>query len=508
MLIVLLCAFLTACSSSNGDEQPPSTGGQDPSADREPIASDNAGTVDDETEPPIQDEADPATDPVATRTRNLLSPAFVWTTWSGADSAITYDPVTDSLLIPAAPSDDSDTYGVQRYRMPLPANQEFVLAVSVLDGTSPVIATLFVYGADDQPLDVTNIGNNSVAQYHTAKPGIPVRFIAPAGVSGLAVQLSSVARTRSSRVALSLVALDGEPDVVHSDFRPAGYDTLVLADEFDQTQLNRDLWCTRLAYGGGPPLQIADSYCTRFAYTGVADYSNFGENQRFRDFNRQGQPLHQVSDGSLKLHATATGANEAQRYEAAAIRSKLAFKPNPTTSYYVTARVRLPNVLGIWPALYLIPGLGTNGVAHWPPEIDIFEGAINGGAGENAFTLIQHAQVQGAQTDTGVSEWSYAAPGFETAWGFWRSPVQLRERWIEVGALWTNRSVCYFVDGQKTGCERYRWVTNTGESANAAELIMQLAVGGPWAGRNGVDAAAFPTVFEVDHVRVYRKEGD
>ncbi|MGB7184926.1 MAG: hypothetical protein WBD51_23565, partial [Burkholderiaceae bacterium] len=74
------------------------------------------------------------------------------------------------------------------------------------------------------------------------------------------------------------------------------------------------------------------------------------------------------------------------------------------------------------------------------------------------------------------------------------------------GAQWESNRVCYFVDGIKTGCENYRWVTNEGLPANAAELVMQLAVGGPWAGLNGVDDAAFPTFFEIDHVRIYRRE--
>jgi beta-glucanase (GH16 family) len=213
-----------------------------------------------------------------------------------------------------------------------------------------------------------------------------------------------------------------------------------------------------------------------------------------------------VSDGVVRLRATLTGTDPYTRFEAAALRSKQAFRPDGNKRYYLTARVQLPDVLGIWPAFFIIPGLEPNGEAQWPPEVDIFEGAINGGQGENPFTLIQHAQVQGAQTASGESEWFFAAPGFDTSWGFWRSPVNLRNRWIEVGMEWTSDAVCYFIDGEKTGCERYAWVTNDGRLANPAEVVMLLAVGGPWAGRNGIDDGAFPTELLVDHIRVYERE--
>lgn len=40
--------------------------------------------------------------------------------------------------------------------------------------------------------------------------------------------------------------------------------------------------------------------------------------------------------------------------------------------------------------------------------------------------------------------------------------------------------------------------------ANAATLVMFLAVGGPWAGSGGINTAAFPTALEVDYIRVYQ----
>lgn len=290
-----------------------------------------------------------------------------------------------------------------------------------------------------------------------------------------------------------------------TDFAPAGYDTLVLADEFEGASLDRSTWCTRLPFGGGPALQIPDAECTKFIGQGTGDYANEEENQRFRDINALGQDLHVVSDGTIKLTATDTSSREFQPFEAAALRSKFVFNPDEDSSYYITSRVILPDALGVWPAFYLNPSLEPDGQAVWPPEIDIFEGPINGSAAENNTTVWQHAQVQGAQTDSGTTEWTYSAPGFETSFGYWVAGENLRERWIEIGAEWTAEQVCYFVDGFKTACENYRWVTNDGAAANPATVVMFLAIGGPWAGRNGIDEAAFPLALEVDYIRVYRK---
>lgn len=278
-----------------------------------------------------------------------------------------------------------------------------------------------------------------------------------------------------------------------------------MSDEFNGSELDRSKWCTRLPYGSGPALQVPDDECTKFIGQGYLDYANESENQRFRDFNRDGERLHDVGGGTIRLRATRTGADAYLRFEAAALRSKFTFKPQGGSSYYITTRVKLPQVLGIWPAFYLNPSLEPSGIGQWPPEIDIFEAPINGTPGENERTLVQHGQVRGSQTGTGRPDWTEAAPGFNTDHGFYTAPGNLRGRWLEVGAEWTESSVCYFIDGLRTGCENYRWVTNDNRSGNPATILMFLAVGGPWAGLNGIDDSAFPAHMEVDHVRVYRK---
>jgi hypothetical protein len=37
-------------------------------------------------------------------------------------------------------------------------------------------------------------------------------------------------------------------------------------------------------------------------------------------------------------------------------------------------------------------------------------------------------------------------------------------------------------------------------------VLVNLAIGGKWAGRNGVDDASFPAKFSIDYLRVYERE--
>ena len=89
--------------------------------------------------------------------------------------------------------------------------------------------------------------------------------------------------------------------------------------------------------------------------------------------------------------------------------------------------------------------------------------------------------------------------------GNYHAGRSLRDVWIEVGVEWTATSVCYFVDGYRTMCESYRWVNNEGGAVGPAHLLLNLAIGGEWAGRHGIADDDFPTQMKVDRVRVYRK---
>ena len=285
---------------------------------------------------------------------------------------------------------------------------------------------------------------------------------------------------------------------------PSGY-ALVFSDDFDGDSLDRGAWCTRLAYGNGPKLQVDDAECRGpGGYQGTGDFLR-DEQQRYRDTNTWGEKLHEVADGRLKLRATKSGRDSYATFESAMIRSKYSFKPTSSESYYIVTRVRLPDVVGSFAAVWLASGFGTNGKAAWPPELDIMEAALNGKE-DKANMLRIGAHVEGPQTDSGEEEFSEAGPRFDTKWNNYVGASSLRDVWFDIAAEWKEDGMCVSYAGDFAACERYRWVDPSGNAANPAQLILNLAVGGEWAGRHGVDTSK-PMAMDVDYVRVYKKDG-
>lgn len=456
-----------------------------------------------------------------------------WPDWYGKQTGIRYDANNNLLTLPPTGSSQGLVVGVRRYTQTLTAGQ--VYSLDTAGSTSGSAVILYLRNNNGAQISVTNADTGVTRDVVRVDGGQRTSFVAPDGIATIDVQLQSPWQASTRSTIRAELTNDGQtaspspqpvpaptPEPVpapapipqpgptlpadNGDYRPNGYNDLLLADEFNGTELDRGQWCTRLPYGGGPSLQVPDAECTKFQGQGSLDYANEEEQQRFRDYAAgTGEALHQVSDGTIRLRATRTGRNEYLRFEAAALRSKQVFKPEGGRSYYITSRVKLPDILGVWPALFLNPSLEPTGTSTWPPEIDIFEAPIAGTTGENRNTMIQHARIKGAQTASGQSEWTYATEGFNTEWGFYIGNANLRDRWIVIGAEWTETGVCYFINELKTGCENYRWVSNSGAPANAATLIMYLAVGGPWAGQNGIDDASFPAQMEVDYIRVYQK---
>ena len=237
--------------------------------------------------------------------------------------------------------------------------------------------------------------------------------------------------------------------------------------------------------------------------SGTLDFLN-NEQQRYVDTNTRGETMHVLKDGVLSLRATKTRSDSYASYEAAMIRSKLSFKPDANTSFYIASRVRLPNVKGTWPALWLASGFGNNGELVWPPEIDIVEAPLNG-LDMPATAVRMGAQVHAAQTASGTEEWTYVDAAFKKSSDSYMPSRSLRDTWLVIGAEWTVNGICYYADGVKTMCENYQWVDDQKSAANAAQLLLNLAIGGDWAGAGGIDDASFPTSFDVDYLRVYRK---
>jgi Glycosyl hydrolases family 16 len=317
----------------------------------------------------------------------------------------------------------------------------------------------------------------------------------------------------------SPAAKDGGVGNPRSDHHLRGY-KLVFRDEFGGKHLDRSTWCTRYQFDGGAPVQVPDPTCLgRDPVTGATlgtldtlggDGTSQGqESQVYRDFNRDGRKMHTVQHGYLSLHATATRLDQPfLKYESAMIRSKREFRPTTRHPLYLTARVRQPDVLGTWPAFWLASGYGDGHVRPpWPPEIDILEGPLNdSGQYANVLHVAVHSYGCDGPCPQGPFDFTFAAENFDTTWSDYHASESLKDTWIEVGLEWHPDHVCWYLDGLKFACQLYKWVANAGpESTTPATVLLNLAVGGPWAGADGVDDAKFPTRYDIDHVRVYRK---
>ena len=311
----------------------------------------------------------------------------------------------------------------------------------------------------------------------TAYQDYQITFTAPEYVAMADVTVTtSGTRTVVDSVSLKMRSAIGQTEPITSplgSYVPAGY-ALAFNDEFNGTALNRAKWFTRYIYAAGTMDHLND------------------EQQRYRD-----NANHQVSGGVLSLIARKVSSTDPNgvNYESGMIRSDW------TTRYgYFEARLKMPGGLGVWPAFWLNSDVSSAGKLWWPPEIDIFE-FVNNGV-EDKLNML-HSNVK--LTPGAVSAITYADPAFNQTWSAYIAPFNFNEGWHTVGAKWDETTVTLYVDGKKIYTRGYAWIYPDGTLAGPAHILLNHAIGGAWAGRHGIDDAAFPQALQVDWVRAYQK---
>jgi len=151
-------------------------------------------------------------------------------------------------------------------------------------------------------------------------------------------------------------------------------------------------------------------------------------------------------------------------------------------------KAQLPEGHGTWPAIWMLPSKDN---MNWPDdgEIDIMEHV---GYDQNKVFGTVHTRAYNHTKGTQRSD-SIMVEAASDSFHVYRID-------------WTPESITWYVDGQ-------RYNTFKNEHKTMAEwpfdkpfhLILNLAVGGNWGGRKGIDPDIWPQSFVIDYVRVYQK---
>jgi len=216
----------------------------------------------------------------------------------------------------------------------------------------------------------------------------------------------------------------------------------------------------------------------------VYDVGDHGWGNNELQFYTENEPLNaRVEQGLLIIEA-----HQDSSYEKGYSSARLLTRGQAAWKYgYIEVKAKLPEGVGTWPAIWMLPE--ENKYGGWPKsgEIDIMEhvgydqGIIHGTVHTEAFNHTKGTQ-KGKQIN--VPDCSEA---------------------FHVYAVdWLEDKIDFYLDGEK-----YHTFENTGNGweewpfDHPFHLILNIAVGGNWGGSQGIDPNIWPQRMEIDYVRVY-----
>ncbi len=156
----------------------------------------------------------------------------------------------------------------------------------------------------------------------------------------------------------------------------------------------------------------------------------------------------------------------------------------------VDVRAKLPSGRGTWPAIWMLPT--DNAYGKWPGsgEIDIMEHV--GYDPDSIHTTVHTGtfnHIKGTQKGK-----SFYVPDSEETFHLYA---------IE----WFPEKIDFFIDETKVFTfKNTRGGPDEWPFDKPFHLILNIAVGGNWGGKHGVDNNIFPATMEVDYVRVYKRQ--
>jgi beta-glucanase (GH16 family) len=248
--------------------------------------------------------------------------------------------------------------------------------------------------------------------------------------------------------------------------RPAN-SRLVWNDEFSGTALDQDKW------------QYDTARNKQGWFNGERQYYSAGENLRVTNGVLTIEARHEKLDP--KRFADWGG----QEYTSAKIFSKGA---GWTYGFY-EVRAKLPCARGTWPAIWMLPV----DMKHWPDdgEIDIMEQV---GAEPNLIYASLHTKLFNHLMKTQRSA-QKSVPTSCSAFHVYQ--LDWRPEAITIGV--DGRGILRVLNDRPGG--KGAWPFNA-----PFRMILNLAIGGAWAGAKGIDDAAMPQRMQVDYVRVWQSK--
>jgi beta-glucanase (GH16 family) len=154
----------------------------------------------------------------------------------------------------------------------------------------------------------------------------------------------------------------------------------------------------------------------------------------------------------------------------------------------IEVKAKLPKGRGVWPAIWMLPTDWLYG--GWPAsgEIDIMEHV--GYAPDSLFGTVHTARfnhILGTQQSKGL----YCST--------------LSEEFHTYGIMWDDKKIEFLFDDKV-----YHSFANRKEGSDAwpfdldFHMVLNIAVGGNWGGKMGVDTSIWPQQMLIDYVRVYQ----
>lgn len=242
----------------------------------------------------------------------------------------------------------------------------------------------------------------------------------------------------------------------------------------------RLVWSDEFGYGGFPD----SSKWSYDAGTGCPDVCGWGNNElQYYTVADTNNAL--VQNGSLFIKARKQPIGNSPYTSA-----RLVTKHKGDWLYgRLEVRAKLPAGKGLWPAVWMLPTDWAYG--GWPAsgELDIME---NVGYYADSIYGTVHTQKFNHAIGTQVSKALFV-----------KDPQQ---QFHVYAAEWSKEKITISVDDTvyfefaNTGKGYADWPFN-----KRMHLLLNIAVGGDWGGKFGVDDTVFPQAMEVDYVRVYQR---